>query len=133
MSLQLPSSTNSTNGGMTMNPFGANNGLLNNINPLNQNVNVKTKNEVSSAEFNGEIHLEIKSRSAKKFLTFVKGLEDTKLDLDKLAIEWRKKYSCSASNDNGVIKLTGDRRECVMEYLLEHNIVKKDQIKIHGY
>lgn len=114
---------------LSVNPFGANNGLLSNAN----NQNIKTTNAVTSAKFDGEIHLEIKSRSAKKSTTFVKGLQDTDLDLNKLVADWRKKYSCSVANDKGTIKLAGDRRECVAEYLVEKQIAKKEQIKIHGY
>ena len=122
--------TPSTKPGLPVNPFGASNGLLSN-NPFSQNI--KTTNDTSSAEFNGEIHLEIKSRSAKKSKTYVKGLEDTELDLDKLAMEWRKKYCCGVANVNGVVELSGDRRECVMEYLIEKSIAKQEQIKIHGF
>lgn len=115
----------------SINPFGANNGLLSTSTITNNNV--KTSNKVSSAEFNGEIHLEIKSRNAKKSITFVTGLADTDLDLDKLVGIWRKKYCCSAAHDEGVIKLAGDRRECVVEYLIENNIATNEQIKVHGY
>lgn len=125
---QTPSNTQPIKS-VPLNPFGANNGLLN----ITKKQSVKTTNEVSTANFSGTIDLEIKSRNARKSITFVKGLETSDLDLNKLATEWRKKFCCSVANDNGVIKLSGDRREAVVEYLTEKNIVKEEQIKVHGY
>jgi translation initiation factor 1 len=119
---------NTNTGNIPFNPFGTNNGLLSTVVKTD-----KTSNEVSSANFKGDIHLKIKNRNAKKFTTYVEGLADSEHDLDKLAAKWRKKFCCSASNDNGTIKLAGDRRESVLDYLVEQKMVRKEQIKIHGY
>jgi translation initiation factor SUI1 len=114
---------------MPFNPFGASNGLLSN--DINQNV--KTSNQESSANFKGFIELKIKNRNKKKFITYVEGLNETGLDLEKLVTKWRKTYCCSVANDNGVIKLSGDKRDDVVDYLVKENVVKEDQIKVHGH
>jgi translation initiation factor 1 len=119
---------NTKSGNIPLNPFGTNNGLLSAVDKTMQ-----TSNEISSAHFKGDIHLKIKNRNAKKFTTYVEGLGDSEYNLDKLAATWRKKYCCSASNDNGTIKLAGDRRESVLEYLVEQKMVRKEQVKVHGY
>jgi translation initiation factor SUI1 len=111
------------------NPFGASNGLLSS----DIEKNVKTSNQESSSGFNGFIDLEIKSRNKRKATTFVKGLNQTVIDLEKLVTKWRKSYCCSVANDNGVIILTGDKRDDVAQYLIKENIVKAEQIRMHGY
>lgn len=123
----------SQNGSNPFNPFGANGGLL------SSNNTIKTSNVVSSANFKGEIDIKIKSRSKKKFCTIITGLHNSDLDLDKLAGKWRKLFSCSAAydkddnNGNGSIKVAGDRRESVFEYLTDNKIATKEQIRVHGY
>ena len=52
-----------------MNPFASNNGFLTGT------TIIETTNKISSANFQGEIHLKIKSRGKKKSTTFVEGLE----------------------------------------------------------
>jgi translation initiation factor SUI1 len=123
----------SQNENVTFNPFGTNAGLL------SSNNMVQTSNIVSSANFKGEIDIKIKSRTKRKFCTTITGLHNSDLDLDKLAGKWRKMYSCSAAYDkddnggNGSIKIAGDRRESILEYLTENNIATKEQIRVHGY
>jgi translation initiation factor SUI1 len=123
----MESNQSTTN--ITFNPFGASNGLLSN----DTDKNVKTSNQVSSASFKGFIDLEIKSRNKRKSTTFVKGLNEIDMDLEKLVAKWRKSYCCSVANDEGVIKLSGDKRDDVAQYLINENIVQSEQIRMHGY
>ena len=112
------------------NPFGATGSLD------DDNQTVQTSNMVSSASFKGEIHIKIRSRGGKKFVTMVEGLDGNDLNLDDLAVKWRKMYTCSCAKDKkkeGAIVISGDRREDVFEYLVNNNIAKQEQIKVHGY
>jgi translation initiation factor SUI1 len=113
------------------NPFGASNGLLNN--ETKEKDTVKTTNQESSSSFKGFIDLEIQKRTKYKTTTLIKGLDKTNIDLEKVVSKWRKSYCCSVANDNGVIKLSGDRRDDVAQYLIKENIVQSEQIRMHGY
>ena len=46
----------------------------------------------------------------------------------------KKKLVCGAFIDNeNIITLNGDHREEIKKFILERNMAKEDQIKMHGY
>lgn len=96
---------------------------------------INTSNKTSSAIIQNQIHIEIKSRNARKSITFVKGLSESipSDTLDDIAKKWKKSFSCSVVNDNGIIKISGDRREDAADYLVNKGIVDKSLIRIHGF
>ena len=87
------------------------------------------------------IHIKIQQRNGKKSWTFIEGL--VKLDetnnadkfMDALAKEFKHKFNCGASisKPDYTIKMMGDHREGIKEYLLKNFDIKEDQIKIHGF
>ena len=88
------------------------------------------------------VHLRFKKRTGKKVLTIVEGLEND--EVDKYLKKWKKSFCCGGSKieekiqiDNDikkryVLQFTGDCRGRIKDYLIENNIVDKDDIKIHG-
>lgn len=90
-----------------------------------------------------EIHIKIQQRNGKKSFTIVEGLdkielpEGKKMDdfLSGIAQKFRKSFNCSATvikKDNS-IKLSGDQRDNISKFIINHKIVNEDQIKIHGF
>lgn len=75
-------------------------------------------------------------------ITLIEGLEED-LDLKRIAKSMKKRFSCASSihTDEGsgasYIKLQGDHRDSVREWLLQEKIVStseaKERIVIHGY
>jgi translation initiation factor 1 len=82
------------------------------------------------------VHLRKTQRNARKCFTIIEGLADD-LDLKKIGKYLAKKNQCSATifddeKFGQVIKLTGDKREEVKEFLVREDICKSEQIHIHG-
>lgn len=81
-----------------------------------------------------KIHLRIIQRSGRKTLTIIEGLEHFIDDLKKTTKYFRKSFCCTGSIDSeNVVKLTGDHRNDVRNWLVEKNYANEDQIVVHGY
>lgn len=88
-----------------------------------------------------KIHIRYQ-QNGPRAITLIEGLEDD-LDLKRIARAMKKKFSCASSihTDQATglsyIKLQGDHRDSVKEWLLQEKIVStseaKDRIVIHGY
>lgn len=79
------------------------------------------------------VHIRVQNRSTKKFITIIEGLS-SELDLKKILQGLKRTLHVNGSLlDNGVITLTGDKRDEVASFLVEFGIVEKSQIKKHGY
>ena len=83
-------------------------------------------------------HIRLQKRNGRKSITTVCGLEQD-LDFPKLLRAFKKNFKCIGSldvdeNDNVIaIKLSGDQRENVQNFLLQEEIITdKDNIIIHG-
>lgn len=88
------------------------------------------------------IHIHIEKY--KGFKTTIENLDKLldKDELKSLVKDMRKAFSCSVAyckkhkkqtDDIKVVKLNGDHKEKVSEYLISKNITTKDCIQIHGY
>ena len=82
------------------------------------------------------VHIRKTQRNARKCFTIIEGLADD-LDLKKISTYLAKKNQCSATilhdeKFGQVIKLTGDKRDEVKQFLLDEDICKAEQIHIHG-
>ena len=96
------------------------------------NSNIKTTNTTSTASVQNQVHIEMKMRTKWKSITTVSGLPDNVID--SLVKKWRKTFSCSVTRtDDGIIKLNGDCRVRISDYLIEKGIVGESHIRIHGY
>jgi translation initiation factor 1 len=81
--------------------------------------------------------LRIQQRTGRKRITTVQGLDDKKYDLKFLLKEFKKDFHCNGSIDEDpefgkVIRLTGDNRMAIRDFLVKENVASKDNIKIHG-
>ncbi|KAJ6982500.1 protein translation factor SUI1 [Populus alba x Populus x berolinensis] len=81
------------------------------------------------------VHIRIQQRNGKKSLTTVQGLPK-ELSYEKILKTLKKDFCCNGNvvqdKELGkVIQLQGDQRKNVQNFLVNQNIVKKDQIKIH--
>lgn len=86
--------------------------------------------------------IDIHFQSGKRSVTLIEGLDDD-LDLKRIMKAMKRKFNCACSlhmNDETggqVLKLQGDHREDVRDWLIEQEIVPKveakDLIVVHGY
>jgi len=83
------------------------------------------------------VHIRIQQRNGRKTLTTIQGI-NSKYDLKKIAKNCKKEFNCNGTvvdhpEYGEVIQLTGDQRDKVEKWLLETTIVKKEQLKVHGF
>lgn len=83
------------------------------------------------------VHIRIQQRNGRKSLTTVQGLQK-ELSYDKILKDLKKAFCCNGTvvNDKElgkVIQLQGDQRKNVSTFIVQAGIVKKDQIKVHGF
>lgn len=99
-------------------------------------------NESSALVEQIKIHIRITQRNGRKCITTVEHLD--KFDenpkfVDKITKYLRKQLSCGATvkdekdGTGKVIQLSGDHREKISQFLVEKEICKKDDIKVHGF
>lgn len=83
------------------------------------------------------VHIRIQQRNGRKSLTTIAGL-DQKLDFPKVLKVVKKTFCCNGTviNDKDagkVLQLQGDQRQNMFDFLSSESIVKKSQIKLHGF
>lgn len=83
------------------------------------------------------VHIWLRQRNGKKCVTEVNGLAPD-LNIDKIMKCWRKDFHCSVSkamneDKEKIIKLQGDKRDLILNFLILENIIAKQYIKLHGY
>ncbi|XP_038690055.1 protein translation factor SUI1 homolog 1-like [Tripterygium wilfordii] len=83
------------------------------------------------------VHIRIQQRNGKKSLTTIQGLKK-EYNYDKILKDLKKDFCCNGNvvqdKELGkVIQLQGDQRKNVAAFLVQAGLVKKDQIKIHGF
>jgi translation initiation factor 1 len=82
-------------------------------------------------------HIRVQQRNGRKCITMLDGLEDD-LDLKRICKAMREAFSCNGNvvEEEGIIQLQGDQRENIKQWLLEQEIIRKnevDRIVIHGF
>ena len=87
-------------------------------------------------------HIRVQQRNKRKCITTLAGLEED-LDLKRICRAMRNAFSCNGSvkldeeNENiGIIQLQGDQRDNIKEWLLEQQIILKNEayrIVVHGF
>jgi len=108
------------------------------VDPMNDIINfdevaVATK---SYAGTGAKVHLRIQQRNRRKCVLTVQGLDDD-LDLKKICKALRKNLQCNGAiikdkEFGDVIQLQGDHREKVGQFLVDQEIIMKEQLIIHG-
>ncbi|MBA0843845.1 hypothetical protein Goarm_000999 [Gossypium armourianum] len=83
------------------------------------------------------VHIRIQQRNGRKSLTTVEGLKQ-ELSSDKILKSLKEEFCCNGNvvhdKELGkIIQLQGDQRKKVAHFLVNAGIVKKEQIKIHGF
>ncbi|XP_061339511.1 protein translation factor SUI1 homolog 2-like [Gastrolobium bilobum] len=83
------------------------------------------------------VHIRIQQRNGKKSLTTVQGLKK-EFSYEKILKDLKKEFCCNGNvvqdKELGkIIQLQGDQRKNVSQFLVQAGLVRKDQIKIHGF
>jgi len=108
----------------------------------------ETMKEFNQLDFAKEIsltknkyHIRVQQRNGRKCITSLDGLEED-LDLKRICRAMREAFSCNGNvimkgdEETGVIQLQGDQRENIKQWLLEQEIILKnevDRIVVHGF
>lgn len=83
------------------------------------------------------VHIRVQQRNGKKCLTTVQGLKK-EFSYEKILKDLKKEFCCNGNvvqdKELGkIIQLQGDQRKNASQFLVQAGLVKKDQIKIHGF
>ncbi|KAH7432028.1 hypothetical protein KP509_07G005000 [Ceratopteris richardii] len=83
------------------------------------------------------VHVRIQQRNGRKSLTTVQGLKK-EYNYNKILKDFKKEFCCNGTvvqdpELGQVIQLQGDQRKNVSQFLVQAGIVKKENIKIHGF
>lgn len=83
------------------------------------------------------VHIHIQQRNGRKSLRTIQGLRK-ELSYEKILKDLKKEFCCNGTivqdKELGkVIQLQGDQRKNTFAFLIRVDVVKKDQIKIHGF
>ncbi|KAM0943796.1 putative SUI1 domain-containing protein [Dioscorea sansibarensis] len=83
------------------------------------------------------VHVRTQQRNGRKSLTTVQGLKK-EFSYTKILKDLKKEFCCNGTvvedpELGQVIQLQGDQRKNVATFLVQAGIVKKDNIKIHGF
>lgn len=85
-------------------------------------------------------HIRVQQRNGRKCITTLDGLEED-LDLKRICRAMRNCFSCNGTvakqkDGSEVIQLQGDQRETIKQWLLDMEIILKneaDRIVVHGF
>ncbi|KAL6196373.1 hypothetical protein ACLB2K_031988 [Fragaria x ananassa] len=93
--------------------------------------------EDSGAGTKEYVHIRVQQRNGRKSLTTVQGLKKD-FSYNKILKDLKKEFCCNGTvvqdpELGQVIQLQGDQRKNVSSFLVQAGIVKKDNIKIHGF
>jgi translation initiation factor 1 len=85
---------------------------------------------------NNKVTIKVVNRTGKKLQTFFYGLGD-EFDLKKIIKHFKKTFSCTGSIEKSeefgeVIKLTGDQRKRIFDFLISEEICSKNDIIMKG-
>ncbi|XP_028549653.1 protein translation factor SUI1 homolog 1 isoform X1 [Dendrobium catenatum] len=83
------------------------------------------------------VHIRVQQRNGRKSLTTVQGLKK-EYSKTKILKDLKKEFCCNGTvvedpELGQVIQLQGDQRKNVSTFLVQAGILKKEQIKIHGF
>jgi translation initiation factor 1 len=87
-------------------------------------------------ETNNKVTIKVTNRTGKKLQTFLYGLGN-EFDLKKIIKHLKKTFSCTGSIEKSeefgeVIKLTGDQKKKIFDFLISEEICSKSDIILKG-
>ncbi|KAH0984125.1 hypothetical protein GBA52_011302 [Prunus armeniaca] len=93
--------------------------------------------EDSGAGTKEYVHVRVQQRNGRKSLTTVQGLKK-EYSYNKILKDLKKEFCCNGTvvedpELGQVIQLQGDQRKNVSSFLVQAGIVKKEDIKLHGF
>ncbi|XP_050555241.1 eukaryotic translation initiation factor eIF1-like [Spodoptera frugiperda] len=85
----------------------------------------------------GLVHVRIQQRNGRKTLTTVQGLS-VEYDLKKIVKACKKEFACNGTvvehpEYGKVLQLQGDQRQNICQWLTRMELVKPEQLKVHGF
>jgi translation initiation factor SUI1 len=83
-----------------------------------------------------KITISVTNRTGRKLATHIYGFGD-EFDLKKICKHWQKQYHCVGSIENSekfgeVIKLTGNHKTEIFNFLINEEICKRENIVLKG-
>jgi len=86
--------------------------------------------------FRKKINISVQKRNGRKMTTIITGIDDD-IDLPRVLSHIKKKFSCNGSvkkdkNDEYYIQLSGDKKNEMYDFLIQHEIGDDDNIIFHG-
>jgi translation initiation factor 1 len=83
-----------------------------------------------------EIHIRMRQRNGKSFITTVEGL-DPKIDKKKILGVLKRKLNCNGTilNDEEhgeIIQMQGDQRKSIAAFLISEKLATKNNVVLHG-
>ncbi|KAM9346274.1 eukaryotic translation initiation factor 1b [Symphorus nematophorus] len=83
------------------------------------------------------IHIRIQQRNGRKTLTTVQGIA-ADYDKKKLVKAFKKRFACNGTviehpEYGEVIQLQGDQRKNICHFIMEFNMAREEQLKVHGF
>ncbi|MCO5600197.1 hypothetical protein L7F22_054306 [Adiantum nelumboides] len=96
--------------------------------------NAVDKSDAGTKEY---VHVRTQQRNGRKSLTTIQGLKK-EYNYNKILKDFKKEFCCNGTviqdpELGQVIQLQGDQRKNVSQFLVQAGLVKKDNIKIHGF
>ena len=81
------------------------------------------------------LHIRVQQRRGRKCTTTVEGLSDD-LDLKMITRALKRKFNCTGTvvddaKFGKVIKVTGDQRANIFQFLIDENIYSTEQVVVH--
>ena len=101
-------------------------------------LNLETKDPLSRFEAEAQqlnVHIRVQQRRGRKCTTSVEGLSND-FDLKTITKALKKKFMCTGTvlddpTFGKVIKITGDQRVNIFQFLVDESICYSDQVVVH--
>eukprot|EP00762_Andalucia_godoyi_P001727 ANDGO_07043.mRNA.1 Protein translation factor SUI1 len=84
-----------------------------------------------------KVHIRIQKRNGRKSVTTVQGLPQG-IDFNRILRVLKKNLNCNGTVNEDetagkVLQLQGDQRQSILDFLVNEEIVKRENVVLHGY
>lgn len=99
--------------------------------------NILDINFFDTMQNNEKIHIRIRQRNTRKYITIIENIPETH-DFVKILKAMKNKFNCNGSlhtnqEDKKYIQLFGDQRDGVKKYIIDQKIANSENIIVHGF